>query len=196
MSIQELTTRGIARADDAHKYTELLAETAYFFEAPAGAKHHHWWVGGLHQHVLEMVAWSIDQVDRYPEAYRDITLEDIIVTALLHDFDKVWMYERLSPEDETNPKYASGQMFKSTSRHTSMLDGLNLTLLHLARRGIVPTEKQWSAILFAHGGYADANFTLAGPSRAGSTVMHANNLAVLLNMADMYSSQLLGKSIA
>lgn len=196
ITLPELITRGIALSSDAHKYTELLAETPYFLDVAAGAKHHHWWVGGLTDHVLEMVAWMIDQVDRYPEAYRDITLDDVIVTAFLHDFDKVWSYERLSPEDATNPKYAAGQTFKSISSHTSILDGLNLTLLHIARRGIVPTDKQWPAIVFAHGGYADANFAFGGPSRTGSTVMHKNNLAVLLNMADMYSAQLLGKSIA
>jgi hypothetical protein len=194
--LQELMARGIAPLRDGGKYADLLAETPYFFEVAAGAKHHHWWVGGLNEHVLEMVAWMIDQVDRYPDAYSDVNLTDVIVTAFLHDFDKIWSYERLSLEDATNPKYAPGQIFKSTSCHTSMLDGLNLTLLHIARRGIVPTNKQWSAVLFAHGGYADANFTFGGASRTGSTVMHANNLAVLLNMADMYSSQLLGKSIA
>lgn len=172
----------------------------FFDEVCAGAKHHHWWKGGLVQHVKEIIGWMIDEVDRGgPGVYGDITMTDMVVVALLHDLDKVWSYVWISDEERAKDpgKYHEKQVFKSTSDDLAkILDGTTRVFMYCANKGLIPTARQWSAVLFAHGGYSPANFSYGGVTKVGDTVMHENKLAVLMHMADMYSSQILGKCIA
>jgi hypothetical protein len=166
----------------------------------AGARHHHWWRGGMADHVKEMIGYALDLYDLYPgDLSQKVTKDDIIIACYLHDFAKIWMYEEISDEDrERNPKkYLEQQLFKPVYGAFDIVDEESKTLLELSKFGIVPTEAQWSAVLFAEGGYADRNFAFGGrPTRTGDTVMSRNPLAVIVHMADMYSSQVLGRSIA
>lgn len=164
----------------------------------AGAKHHHWWLGGMADHVKEMIGYALDLYSLYPgDLSHKVTRDDIIIACYLHDFAKVWGYEEITDEDrEKDPKkYLEQQLFKSSNWAFKLIDQESKTLLELARFGIVPTERQWSAVLFAEGGYADANFTIGGLTRTSETVMSSNPLAVITHMADMYSSQILGGSL-
>jgi hypothetical protein len=178
------------------RYVLFLIDHPVFLTVCAGAKHHHWWTGGLEQHVREMIQFMLDQLKRWPGAYEGITATDCIIAAFLHDFDKVWAYVELTDEQSASGKFHPKQVFTYADSSRGILDGLSRTLLELARAGIVPTDEQWSAVLFAHGGYSDANFGYNGRTKVGDTVNSFNKLAVLLNMADMYSSQVLGNSIA
>lgn len=183
----------------AAQYIIFHREHAYYDQVCAGAKHHHWWIGGMADHVREMIGVSLDMLDLY---YGDlqgrVTESDIIIACYLHDFAKIWTYEFLTDDDrEADPKrYKENQLFRPLNGAFDIVDEESKTLLELARSGIVPSEKQWSAVLFAEGGYADRNFTINGLSRTGDTVMARNPLAVIVHMADMYSSQILGRSIA
>jgi hypothetical protein len=178
------------------RYVLFLVDHPDFLTVCAGAKHHHWWYGGLAEHVLEMIQFMLKQLRDFPVAYEGITTSDCIIAAFLHDFDKTWAYVGLTYEQHESGKFKQKQLFTYADNSKGILDGLSKTLLELARAGIVPTDQQWSAVLFAHGGYSDANFGYTGRTKVGDTVNGFNKLAVLLNMADMYSSQILGKSIA
>lgn len=180
------------------QYVDFHEAHSYFNTVCAGAKHHHWWRGGLAQHVCEMIGYSLDLLDLYAgDLQQLITRDDIIIACYLHDFAKIWAYEEITDDDrETNPrKYLEQQLFKSVNGAFNIVDQETKTLLRLSQFGVPVTEKQWSAVLFAEGGYADANFSINGLSRQADTVMHCNPLAVIMHMADMYSSQILGGSL-
>jgi hypothetical protein len=183
----------------AEQYCKLHDAHSYYDQVCAGAKHHHWWLGGMSDHVKEMIGLCLDLYDLYPGDLKNlVTRDDIIVACYLHDFAKVWMYEFIDEEDrERNPKkYLEQQLFKPVYGAFNIVDEESKTLLTLSKFGIVPTEKQWSAVLFAEGGYADRNFGINGLTHVADTVMAQNPLAVLIHMADLYSSQVLGRSIA
>ena len=186
----------IESEDLSAKYIRFFVKHPSFFTVCAGVKHHHWWAGGLVDHVLEIIFFMREQLTSFPYDYIGITVSDCIIVALLHDFDKIWTYSPLTPEQKASGKFHEKQEFGYSDQTSKILDGTSRTLLELGRAGIVPTDMQWSAVLFAHGGYSDANFCFGGATLVGSTVNHENKLAVLLNMADMFSSQVLGKSIA
>jgi len=199
---KETTREILAQISDvelATKYVEFHDQHTYFDQVCAGARHHHWWLGGMSDHFREMVGIGFDLFDLY---YGDlqgrITKDDIIIACYLHDFAKIWTYEMIDDEDrEKNPKkYLEQQLFKPVHGAFDVVDEESKTLLELGRCGIVPSETQWSAVLFAEGGYADRNFTIAGLSRTGERVMAQNALAVIIHMVDMYSAMILGRSIA
>lgn len=181
------------------KYVAFHNEHLDFDHVCAGARHHHWWIGGLEDHVIEMIGVCFDLLDLYRGDFNGkITKDDCVIACYLHDFAKIWTYELISDEDrEKNPKkYSEQQLFKPVNGAFNLVDEESKTLLELSKYAIVPTEAQWSSVLFAEGGYADRNFTFGGISRTADTVMSNNPLAVITHIADMYSSQLLGGSIA
>jgi hypothetical protein len=189
----------IEPAELAKKYLELHAAHSYYDTVCAGAKHHHWWRSGMSDHVREMIGVGLDLYRVYRgDLQGRMTESDIIIACYLHDFAKVWTYEEITDEDrERAPKkYLEQQLFKPVNGAFNLVDEESKTLLELSRAGITPSEAQWSAVLFAEGGYSDANFTINGLSRTADTVMSHNPLAVLTHIADMYSSQILGGSIA
>lgn len=181
------------------KYSRLHDEHRYFDQVCAGAKHHHWWIGGLQDHCCEMIGVALDMFDLYQGDLKGkITRDDIIIAIYLHDFAKIWTYELITDEDrDKNPKkYLAQQLFRSTTGSFNIVDEESKTLLELGRYGIQPTEQQWSAVLFAEGGWADAVWGPNGQTRVAGTIMAHNPLAVMVHIADMYSSQILGGSIA
>jgi hypothetical protein len=183
----------------ADKYVAFHAAHSYYDTVCAGAKHHHWWRSGMADHVREMIGVSLDIYQLYSgDLQGRITPSDIIIACYLHDFAKVWTYEEITDEDrERAPKkYLEQQLFKPYNGAFDIIDEESKTLLELSKFSITPSETQWSAVLFAEGGYADANFRIGGLTRTADTVMSRNPLAVLTHIADMYSSQVLGGSIA
>lgn len=183
----------------ADKYVAFHAAHSYFDTVCAGAKHHHWWRGGMADHIREMIGVSLDLYQLYKgDLGERITPSDIIIACYLHDFAKVWTYEEITDEDrERAPKkYLEQQLFKPVSGAFNILDEESTTLLELGKYGIVPTKQQWSAVVFAEGGWADAVWGPNGQTRVAGTVMAQNPLAVMIHMVDMYSSQILGGSIA
>lgn len=184
----------------AAKYLKLHEDNSFYDQVCAGAKHHHHWIGGLADHVTEMIGIAFDMYDLYRgDLENRITKSDIIIGCYLHDFAKVWTYEFIQEEDrEKDPKkYKEEQTFKLlNSGAFAILDEESKTLLTLGRYGIVPTDMQWSAVLFAEGGWADACWGPGRQTNTSNTVMSRNPLAVLMHIVDMYSSQILGRSIA
>jgi hypothetical protein len=179
---------GLLRLHDDHPF---------FREAPAGAKHHHWWKGGLDEHCVEMIGVGLDLMDLY---LGDVTVtkDDLITAVFLHDFSKVWLYRPITFEErERKPdKFKPQQVFTYTEGATDILDAEHLTVVTLARYGIPVTPQQWSAVVFAEGGFSKAHFGFAGQrTHTGGRVNHDNPLAAFISMLDLYSAMLLGQEL-
>lgn len=178
-------------------YLDFYNANPFYKEVCAGAKHHHWWKGGLEDHVREMIGMGMDLMDLYPGDYT-FTKTDLIIVCFLHDFNKIWGYRYITAEDrEKNPtKFKDPQIFTYREGTTNILDGYSQILLTLARKGIVPTNEQWSAVLFHEGGFSPNHFTWGGTSETSKTINSKNHLAPFVHALDMISSQILGRSIA
>lgn len=181
----------------AEQYLELYDAHPFHKEVCAGAKHHHWWKGGLESHLCEMIGLGMDLMDLYPGDFT-FTKSDVIIVIFLHDFAKIWTYRYITPEEreKKSNKFKEKQIFTYVEGAFNRLDAESTTLLELSRRGITPTDNQWSAVLFAEGGFAKAHFSFQGRTSTGSTVNTVNHLAPFVHLLDLYSSQILGKSIA
>lgn len=181
----------------AQKFVDFYNAFPAFREVPAGAKHHHWWKGGLEEHCKEMIGIGFDLMELYPGDLNKFTKSDLIIAIFLHDFAKVQMYIPITPEDRKKApdKYLKQQEFKYTKGKFNILDHESWTIVQLSNHGVPVTEHQWSAVVFGEGGYADANFGYNGRTRTADTVMSSNPLAVFISMLDAYSSQILGKSL-
>jgi hypothetical protein len=189
----------IEPSTEAQKYVDFYNSHPAFATVPAGAKWHHWWKGGLEEHLKEMIGMGLDLLELYPgDLNGKINRSDVIIACFLHDFAKIWAYVPISEEDrQKNPKkYLEKQEFKYSEDAFRILPDEHKTLLELARHGIAPSDKQWSAVIFSEGGYSDANFGYANTrTTAGNHVNTDNALAPFIHMLDMYSSQILGKSL-
>jgi hypothetical protein len=185
----------IEPASLAEKYIKFYEAHPKFSTNPAGMKHHHWWKGGLEMHVKEMIGLGFDLYEMYSGDLSKITKSDIIIVCFLHDFAKTWSYVPLSEEDKKDPRTKPGQEFKGNRDAFKKVDDETKTLLALMDHNIRPTEDQWSAVLFAEGGYSDHNFSYQGRTDTGSSVFAHNPLATFVHMLDLYSSQILGKSL-
>ncbi len=177
-------------------YLGLYLDHPIFQTVCAGAAHHHYWPGGLERHVKEMIAFMIDQKDLYPAVYQCVSTTDVLAAALLHDFDKIWAYVDLNADEIESGMYKAGQCFKHANKAIRVVDSIIKTLLLLPKYGIAPTKNQWSAVMFAHGGWSDAAFRWSGTTSTARSVFKENKLATLVHMADMFSAQFLGGSLA
>lgn len=189
--LKQLEPNGLAE-----KYLEFYNAHPFYKEVCGGAKHHHWWMGGLEDHVREMIGIGLDLMDLYTGDFT-FSRSDVIITCFLHDFNKIWIYKYLTDEERArNPKrYKEKQVFSFVDGVNNILDGYSQILLELSRYGITPTNEQWSAVLFHEGGYASANFDYNGRTHTGDTVMHCNHLAPFMHILDIYSSMILGRTL-
>lgn len=181
----------------AEQYLEFYNAHPLYKDVCAGAKHHHWWKGGLEQHVCEMIGVGMDMMDLYP-GDMIFTKSDLIIACFLHDFNKIWIYRELTQEEKVNnpKKYHEKQVFGyQPAGRSEIIDGYSMILLELAKAGIVPSDIQWSAVLFHESAFSPAGWSYAGPSRTMDTVNTRNQLAVLVNMVDTYSAHFLGRSL-
>lgn len=180
----------------AEKYIEFYDAHPAYKIVCAGAKHHHWWEGGLETHVSEMIGICMDLMDLYP-GDMVFTKTDVIIANFLHDFNKIWIYRKITDEDKQRPnKFHEKQVFTYRNNgKDDLMDGASQILLELSKASITPTDMQWSAVLFHEAAFSPAAWSYKGPSRAMDHVMTKNLLAVLINMADMYSAHFLGRSL-
>lgn len=191
--------KSIEPVELAQQYLAFYDAHPFYQEVCAGAKHHHWWKGGLEDHVREMIGIGMDLMDLYTG---DMTFSksDVIIVCFLHDFDKIWGYRYITADERDKDlkgakRFKEKQVFTYVEGVNNILDGYALKILELGKFGIVPTKEQWSAVLFHEGGYADANFDYNGRTKTGNTVMHCNHLAPFVHMLDIYSAMILGRSI-
>lgn len=187
----------IEPAELAKKFMKLHNEHDFFEEVCAGAKHHHVEVGGLVRHVQEMIGFCLDLTALYPGDWEGkVDKSDIIIACYLHDFSKVWHYEYLSPEElrEKAGTNECWQKFKPVFDKFKYLTEDAKLFIELAKYGIILSEKQAGAIIFAEGGYSQANFDWMHPTKTSGTGLSDNPLATLTCMADVYSAFILGRN--
>jgi hypothetical protein len=70
------------------KYLEFYDAHPFHKEVCAGAKHHHWWKGGLEDHLREMIGIGFDIMELYPGDF-NFSKSDLIIAVFLHDFGKI-----------------------------------------------------------------------------------------------------------
>ncbi len=143
-------------------------------DIPASIKWHHTYRGGLLQHTKE-VAFFVSQA--YNQELHQMSLNDLLVLAWVHDLNKVGRYKEIPADD-----WRRGDRYKSkygefehedkiyineTAEVVSVCSGLGIQL----------TNEQLHALTFHHGGWAadrDVNAT-------------KHPAAILLHYADMMS---------
>lgn len=186
----------IAPADLASKYLAMYLSHPFHKEVCAGAKHHHWWEGGLEEHLREMIGIGFDIMDLYPGDF-NFTKTDVIIAIFLHDFSKVWTYRYITAEErqKASTKFKDKQVFTYTEGQFNILNEESRILLECGKFGIVPTDIQWSAVIFAEGGFSQAMYDFGGRSTPGNTVFGHNHLATFVSLLDQWSAQILGRSI-
>lgn len=59
---------------------------------PGSSTKHHNWTGGLLQHTIEVAEIAV----KMAEAVADVDLDVLIVSAIWHDFGKLWAYKPLN----------------------------------------------------------------------------------------------------
>lgn len=171
-----------------------------FESVAAGARHHHWWKGGLQDHCLEMLNLAEDIFGRYYNRFSSINFNDVILTVFLHDFAKIWWYRPITAEERAAKpdKFKEKQEFTSVEGCDRILDAEGRLAAYLMRwpGGLPISDTVWSAVVFAEGGFAKTNFSFGGTTRTSDTVFSSNKLATLVHCLDMISSQIWGNSIA
>lgn len=158
-----------------HQYCK---KPTLIYDAPAGAKMHHWWKGGYIQHLDDMRIFGSKLYKDTEEMIRvDFSVEDLVVLILIHDLSKGIAFEWV-PENEKKDQYP----FRYRKGFWDNMGFDHKTSMLLAHYGIRLTEQQYIAFLHTEGGWSEA----AGNKRDG------NMLAKFMNILDMYSSQMLG----
>lgn len=178
------------------KYIELYNSFPVFKTTCAGAKHHHWWEGGLEQHCCEMLGMGFDIMELYPGDIK-FTKTDVIVSVFLHDFAKIWLYRKITDADrqKNDARYTPGQVFTYNSNVYDKLSAEDKTAVELMKRGIPVTEEQWSAVVFAEGGFSKGHYDMNGQTQTSQTIYKRNPLAAFVSILDLYSAQIIGGSL-
>ena len=159
---------------------ELLAwlKTTDFFTAPAGAKHHGAYPGGLVQHSLNV----------YYQLLGDYSLRDMenvnettAICGLLHDVCKVGVYHKVDPFKAV----VEGKTDRYTYRDPFPM-GHGEKSVYLISRFIRLTDEEALAIRWHMGAYDSA---AKGGSRDLDAAMSISPLVYALHAADMRAAQ-------
>lgn len=157
---------------------ELLAwlETTDFFEAPAGAKHHGAYPGGLVDHSLNVYDELL--IDLGARAY---SMETRAVCALLHDVCKVGVYH-LEDRRRKNTDTGRWETYQGYVFRDPLPLGHGEKSVFLIQRHMDLTDEEALAIRWHMGAYDNA---VKGDGRALSAAMEATPWVWRLHQADM-----------
>ena len=161
---------------------DLLAwlETTDFFEAPAGAKHHGAYPGGLVDHSLDVY----DQLLLEPGAL-EYSGNTLAVCALLHDVCKAGVYH-LEDRRRKNPDTGWWETYQGYVFRDPLPLGHGEKSVFLIQRHMDLTDEEALAIRWHMGAYDEAH---RGGSRALGAAMDCCALVLALHQADMRASQ-------
>lgn len=165
-------------------YERFYDDHPTFQEAPAGAKKHHWWRGGLEQHSVEMCEVAQALLNKFKWK---VKMSDVVQVIFLHDFPKVWSFRPVDPMLDED--VVDNQEFVYEKEVHTILTPEHELAAYLTRWGLPVSDQVWSAVIFAEGGYAQANFGYGGTNRTSDTVNLKNPLAAFIHALDMLSSQ-------
>lgn len=156
----------------------LLAwlETTDFFEAPAGAKHHGAYPGGLVDHSLNVYDQLLIDLGA-----REYSMETRAVCALLHDVCKAGCYH-LEDRRRKNPDTGRWETYQGYVFRDPLPLGHGEKSVFLIQRHMDLTDEEALAIRWHMGAYDDAAKT---DNRALSAAMAASPWVWRLQEADM-----------
>lgn len=156
-----------SRRDALQSLFNMLDSSKYnFFEKPAAKKHHHAYKKGLAEHTVEVVENAINLNDVLECGFNQ---DSIIISALLHDVGKVYVYSF----EETENTQDEIMVHKTIASQEALIFRL------CAKAGLTITPEEISAIEFAHGGWS---------SLARDRSIQPHPLSVLIHCADNLSA--------
>lgn len=173
---------------------KLLAwlESTDFFTAPAGAKHHGAYAGGLAVHSLNV--WNRlreitlrDTIDG--KAILDLapeTNETVAILALLHDVCKVGVYHT-ETKRRRNPDTGTWEDYQAYTFRDPFHLGHGEKSLYLITKYMALTEEEALAIRWHMGAFDDA---VKGGSRALDAAMDVSPWVWRLHEADMCATRI------
>lgn len=144
--------------------------------APAGRRRHHSYSGGLLSHIVQMIeiAFVIYHQNTYP--FKGVLNKgDIVIGCFIHDIHKAintFIYDTKSNK----------VVFAYNYKNKYLPDDFQ-SIKILMDFGIKLSEQHMNAIIMAEGGF----------SKVMDEDTEMSKLAVLVHMADLYSSQILKK---
>lgn len=191
----------IAMLTDEHESPSWIsfyeAHREAFEKAPAGAKQHHWWKGGLHDHCTEMLGLAEDLFVLYPGKFNGLHFDEVIQTVFLHDFPKIWWYREITSEERAAKpdKFHEKQVFTYVEGVDRILDAEGKLAAYLTRWPLPVSDRVWSGVLFAEGGFSKAHFKFGGTTGTSASVAKNNPVATIIHCLDLISSQLWGRSL-
>jgi len=154
------------------------------YYAPAGASHHHSFIGGWATHTTEVIALAISMYDMLISSNVKLPFDkdDVILVSFIHDLEKIDRYV-LTTDDWKKKK---GIMWEVREGLETMDDSARVVAM-VAHFDIHLNDMQISAISCHHGGFSTRL------SSVFSYVGSMNKLGVLLHSADLMSGFILGR---
>ena len=132
--------RHISRTRNSPALTGLVETTLAdekFIEWPASIDKHHSYQHGLLKHTIEVMSlcianWNVSDTRRFNDGKTPINLETVLISALLHDYGKVYTYNSVHHDKNTNmsrwgktPEYTKSlHIYKSIDKAHECLDGV------------------------------------------------------------------------
>ena len=183
----EIFTSCITR-DGADKLLDFLEHKCDFFTAPASARYHGAYEGGLCDHSLNVYHCLVDylQRERVQELYGlEYSDESIAIVALLHDLCKIGCYKK----GTRNVKDESGkwQTVPSYTFDDPLPYGHGEKSVYIANGYIRLTREEAMAIRWHMGGFDES---VKGGSFALAHAFEKYPLAVKLHLSDLEATYL------
>lgn len=209
--------KSISRKDcDIDAFIEYL-ENSDFFSAPASAKHHCAFPGGLCLHSLNVYKILQDMTNRYAKKSIDnpnyqegtdslkkinvsiYSRDTILIVALLHDLSKINFYEKTSKNEkeycaEGDKEDALGKFrwktaisYKVKSEDSRDLGNKGINSYLRASRFFALSEEEMMTLIYQYSSTNDERISDL------SSILAKNNLAVFLHSADIIATYCIEK---
>lgn len=160
--------------DGIEELIRYLQEETDFFTAPASAKYHGAYEGGLLMHSINVCA----ELNLDPQS-RIYSPESLIVVSLLHDICKVNCYGKETKNVKENGAWVQKEVY---TYQDDLPLGHGEKSLYLISKFIKLTDEEAAAIRWHMGGFDSA---FRGGDRGLNAAFEKYPLAVLLHLADM-----------
>jgi len=175
-----------------------MLENLGFFNAPASIKFHGNYPGGLAEHSINvyeqaMYIWKIEQKVR-PEAVSDITEENIIISALLHDICKSELYKPVKKwkKDDENNKWFQYDTYEKVYSDFPFGHG-EKSVIRLLNCGFKLTESEMLAIRWHMGGFDISEYQ--DSRKCFDSAADKSSLVAIIVSADWLATRIKEKEI-
>lgn len=164
------------------KLCDLVLQDKRFWVAPAAAKGHHSFEGGLAVHTAQVLSGALSMAPCVP----DFKIREVVVGAIWHDYQKIMDYEHEFTEDEV--EYVRDGNSFAKSRHYSWVNHLAASAMVFRASGYdLAVSANLDPMLIEH-----IILSHHGRKEWGSPVEPKTPEAWAVHSADMLSSHYLG----